>query len=172
MYMLHNVAHAKPTQKWRVLLILFYAIHYIHIVYMWTNIPIQTNHMISGDHICTYIHVYMYTCTCRLINNSFKFAQHQCVYSTAYTVLSECLWKNFTGDSGGIRTHNLLLTRGDVWTSQPPSLPDDDWPARIPYIVAGSAIFIGWWNSCVGWQTIDLILFDVCIALYTQCRGL
>ena len=38
--------------------------------------------------------------------------------------------KNFTGDSGGIRTHDLLLTSADVLTSQPPSLPDDDWPAR------------------------------------------
>ena len=26
-------------------------------------------------------------------------------YSSVYSVLSECLWKNFTGDSGGIRTH-------------------------------------------------------------------
>ena len=33
--------------------------------------------------------------------------------------------KNFTGDSGGIRTHNLLLS-ADILTSQPPSLPDDD----------------------------------------------
>ena len=42
--------------------------------------------------------------------------------------------KNFTGDSGRIRTHDLLLTSADVLTSQPPSLHDDDWPARIPYI--------------------------------------
>ena len=25
-----------------------------------------------------------------------------------YSVLSECLWKKFTGDSGGIWTHDLL----------------------------------------------------------------
>ena len=31
--------------------------------------------------------------------------------------------KNFTGDSGGIRTHDLLLTSADVLTSRPPSLP-------------------------------------------------
>ena len=41
--------------------------------------------------------------------------------------------KNFTGNSGGIRTHDLLLTSGGVLTSQPPSLPDDDRPARILY---------------------------------------
>ena len=46
----------------------------------------------------------------RVINNWFNFAIHQRVYSTVYSVLSECLWKNFTGDSGGIRTHDLLLT--------------------------------------------------------------
>ena len=56
----------------------------------------------------------------RVINNWFKFALHQCVYSTVYSVLSECLWKNFTGDSGGIRTHDLLLTTADVLTSRPP----------------------------------------------------
>ena len=43
-----------------------------------------------------------------------------------YSVLSKCLWKNFTGNSGGIRTHDLLLTSADVLTSRPPSLPDDD----------------------------------------------
>ena len=41
--------------------------------------------------------------------------------------------KDFTGDSGGIRTHDLLLTSADVLTSRPPSLPDDDRPARILY---------------------------------------
>ena len=41
--------------------------------------------------------------------------------------------KNFTGDSGGIQTHNLLLTSADVLTFRPPSLPDDNWPARILY---------------------------------------
>ena len=40
--------------------------------------------------------------------------------------------KTSQGDSGGIRTHDLLLTSADVLTSRPPSLPDDDWPARIP----------------------------------------
>ena len=39
--------------------------------------------------------------------------------------------KNFTGDSGGIRTHDLLLTSADVLTSQPPSLPDDPLLYRI-----------------------------------------
>ena len=48
-------------------------------------------------------------------------------------MLCECLWKKPTGDSGGIWTHDLLLTRADVLTSQPPSLPDDNWPARIIY---------------------------------------
>ena len=51
--------------------------------------------------------------------------------------VSECLWKKYTGDSGGIRTHDLLLTSVDVLTSQPPSLPDDDWPARI----------LGYWEA-------------------------
>ena len=48
------------------------------------------------------------------------------VYSTVYSMLSECLWKK-------IRTHDLLLTSADVLTSRPPSLPDDDRPARILY---------------------------------------
>ena len=39
--------------------------------------------------------------------------------------------KNFTDDSGGIRTHDLLLTSANVLTSRPPSLPNDDWLARI-----------------------------------------
>ena len=39
--------------------------------------------------------------------------------------------KNFTGDSGGIRTHDLLHTSADVLTSRPLSLLDDDRPARI-----------------------------------------
>ena len=54
----------------------------------------------------------------RVINNWFNFAMHRCVYSTTYSVLSECLKKNFTGD---IRTHDLLLTSADVLTSRPPS---------------------------------------------------
>ena len=41
--------------------------------------------------------------------------------------------KNFTGDSDGIRTHDLLLYIADVLTSRPLSLPDDDRPARILY---------------------------------------
>ena len=32
--------------------------------------------------------------------------------------------KNFTGDSGGNRTHDLLLTSADILTSRPPSLLD------------------------------------------------
>ena len=39
--------------------------------------------------------------------------------------------KKFTGDSGAIRTHDLLLTSADVLTARPPSLPVDDRPARI-----------------------------------------
>ena len=31
--------------------------------------------------------------------------------------------KNFTGDLGGIQTHDLMLTNADVLTSRPPSLP-------------------------------------------------
>ena len=46
---------------------------------------------------------------------------------------SVCEKKNFTGDSGAIWTHDLLLTSADVLTSRPPSLPDDDWPASILY---------------------------------------
>ena len=52
--------------------------------------------------------------------------------------------KHFTGASGRIRTHDLLLTSADVLTSQPPSLPGDDRPAGILYIAAGFAMFIGW----------------------------
>ena len=51
-----------------------------------------------------------------------NFALHQHVYNTAYSVLSECLWKKFTGDSGGIRTHDLRLTSADVLTSRPPAI--------------------------------------------------
>ena len=65
----------------------------------------------------------------------FNFALHRRVYSTVYSVLSECLWKKLHRrlgrDSGGIRTHDLLLTSEDVLASRPPSLPDDDRPARI-----------------------------------------
>ena len=68
----------------------------------------------------------------RVTNNWFNFALHRRVYSTcilsAFRVSVE---KNFTDDSGRIRTHDLLLTSADVLTSRPPSLPDDDWPARI-----------------------------------------
>ena len=62
----------------------------------------------------------------RVINNWFNSALHD-----VYSVLSEWLWKNFTGDSGVIWTHDQLLTSADVLTSRPPSLPNDDWPARI-----------------------------------------
>ena len=48
------------------------------------------------------------------LTNWFNFALHRRVYSTAYSVLSECLWTNFTGDSSGIWTHHLLLTSADV----------------------------------------------------------
>ena len=39
--------------------------------------------------------------------------------------------KNFKRDSGRIQTHDLLPTSADILTSRPPSLPDDDRPARI-----------------------------------------
>ena len=39
--------------------------------------------------------------------------------------------KNLTGDSGGIRTHDLLLTNADVLTCQPPSLPNDQLESYI-----------------------------------------
>ena len=61
------------------------------------------------------------------------------LFNLAYTDVcialhTQCVCeKHFTGNSGGIRTHDLLLTSADVLTSRPPSLPDDDWPARIPY---------------------------------------
>ena len=42
--------------------------------------------------------------------------------------------KNFMGDSGGIRTHDLLLTCTDFLTSRSPSLPDDDWPSLNPLL--------------------------------------
>ena len=57
-----------------------------------------------------------------VINNWFNFALH---------VHRRVCEKTFTGNSGGIQTHDLLLTSADVLTSQPPSLPDDDRPARI-----------------------------------------
>ena len=44
---------------------------------------------------------------------------------------SVCGKTNFTVDLGGIQTHDLLLTIADVLTSRPPSLPNDDRPARI-----------------------------------------
>ena len=34
-------------------------------------------------------------------------------YSTVDSLLSECLWKTFTGDSGGIQTHDLLTSLTD-----------------------------------------------------------
>ena len=50
--------------------------------------------------------------------------------------------KNLTGDSGGIRTHDLLLTSADVPTSRPPSLSDDDRPARILASIFLNQLFI------------------------------
>ena len=69
----------------------------------------------------------------RVINNWFNFAlTPTCIALYTQCFPSVCV-KNFTGDSGGIRTHDLLLTSADVLTSRPPSLPDDDRPARILY---------------------------------------
>ena len=58
---------------------------------------------------------------------------------TACSVIFQVSVKKTTGVFGMIRTHDLLLTRADVLTSRPPSLPDDDWPARI-FIEAGPTI--------------------------------
>ena len=46
-----------------------------------------------------------------------------------------CQWlrnKNYTVDSGGIRTHDLLPASTDVLTSRPPSLPDNDRQKSCP----------------------------------------
>ena len=59
------------------------------------------------------------------------FALHRRVYSTVLSAFRVSVEKNFTGDSGVIWTHDLLLTSADVLTSRPPSLPDNDRPARI-----------------------------------------
>ena len=40
------------------------------------------------------------------------------VWNTACSVLSGCLWKKSTCDSGGIRTHDLMLMSVDVLTSR------------------------------------------------------
>ena len=78
--------------------------------------------------------------------------------------------KNFTGDSGGIRTHNLLLTSADVLTSRPPSLPDDYRPARILCSSRFHDIYrlMQFLHRVIA---TDLILAytDVCTALCTQC---
>ena len=50
---------------------------------------------------------------CQVINNWFEFA----------------LIPTYVG----IQTHDLPLTTADVLTSRPPSLPNDDWPARSLY---------------------------------------
>ena len=42
----------------------------------------------------------------------------------------DCFKRN-VNSSGGIGNRDLLLTWADVFTSRPPSLPDDDRPARI-----------------------------------------
>ena len=47
------------------------------------------------------------------------------------TALSVCE-KTHAGDSGVIRTHDLLLY-SDILTFRPPSLPNDNRPARILY---------------------------------------
>ena len=85
----------------------------------------------------------------RVINNWFNVV----LYTDVCSVLPECLWKNFTGNSGGIRTHDILLTSADVLTYRPPSLPDDDWPARIPCTCSsGFRDYIyRLVSSCVGW---------------------
>ena len=54
---------------------------------------------------------------------------------------SESCEKIFTGDSGGIRTHDLLLTSADVLTTRPPSLPMASGRFE-PRIAAGTAIDI------------------------------
>ena len=67
----------------------------------------------------------------RVTNNLFNFAlTPTCVYTRCFPSVCGI---NITGDSGGIWTHDLLLTSADVLTSRPPSLPDDDRPARILY---------------------------------------
>ena len=49
------------------------------------------------------------------------------VGSTVYLVLSESVGKKPLR----IHTHDIMLTSADILTFRPPSLPDDDWPARI-----------------------------------------
>ena len=73
---------------------------------------------------------------------------------------ARCFPKNFTGDSGRIRTHDLLLTSAAVLTSRPPSLPDDDWPARILYSS-------GFRDMCGLMKFLPYT--DVYIALHTRC---
>ena len=56
--------------------------------------------------------------------------------------------KNSTGDSGGIRTHDLLLTSADILTSMTISQP-----ARI---LQQQYCNIDLWNSCAGWYILPL----------------
>ena len=73
-------------------------------------------------------------CPCiRLMINNWFNLPYTDVCTALYTQCFPSVWKNFTGDSGRIRTNDLLLTSADLLTSWPPSLPDDDRPARILY---------------------------------------
>ena len=85
-------------------------------------------HICSNSFCARYVqfHYFVNETNCRFVC-LFNFAQHRHVYSFP----SVCGKKNFPGDSGGIRTHDLLLISADVLTSRPPSLPNDDWLARI-----------------------------------------
>ena len=70
---------------------------------------------------------------CYVQRRDYHFGNSSFIIDLILPLHRRCLWKNFTDDSGGIRTHDLLLTSADVLTSRPPSLPDDDRPARILY---------------------------------------
>ena len=66
-----------------------------------------------------------------MINNWFNlFYTDVCIVLHTQCFASVCE-KNSQAAWGGIWTHNLLLTSADVLTSRPPSLPEDDWQARI-----------------------------------------
>ena len=58
----------------------------------------------------------------------FNFVLYTDVYIALYVQCFLSVCEKNSGDSGGIRTHDLLLTSADILTSRPPSLPDDDWP--------------------------------------------
>ena len=59
----------------------------------------------------------------RVINNWFNFAYTDVCIALYTQYFPSVCGKNFTGDSGGIQTHDLLLTSADVLTYRPPSLP-------------------------------------------------